>query len=755
MHRLARDAMNTMTFPFCVSSNEPAIHNRGHTPVLVFLFAFWMLCAVLPANVSAFSFGDIDIQSNFGERFNAELDLILEGEGKVDVQIGSEEDYRRLELNRPRIIDNLVIEKTVQLQGGRKVIRVVSKRPLFYPSFNLVMRGTHDGGTVIENYLVTVDFRQSLALNVKGRKKSQSAPPTSEPVDLLQGGEAGSDSLAAASGKKEAESEAADSQASAGDPDATDAPASPPVSAAASQSKPPSPLMGKREPDSPIRSARWARKRVAPEPPPFEPEESEPQDAAPVEVAENVQSEPPEEETPEPTEPSLPPASVEAEAGSVSTRGDDAAMAGGLGSAHYGPLQRGESLFSISKNLGVARADANRFVVAVWLDNPDSFVFGNMNGLRQGSRLNLEKLEQRLAEVDRDEARNLIESQWQEWKVIRQRFSTPLGADDDVDTTSQENRMPSENARDKLQIFEMLKEWKQTWEAGDLDGHMGRFSERALLASAGGGIHALKRRMFKRHQDVRIRAHRAILVQKAGDPIVSFDQSFSSKKMESFGRKDIGIVWEDAEWKIRNERFRVKEYQEKAAFVPFAQMSATPASLDAPLEEAEEASEAIFARERPLESAYVIHASSHMDYRMATQAINELRNKGFNAYSTPVYISRKRKIFRVYVGRFFDEALAKDVARELKRLPIARFAVPVRYPYTLMAGEYDAEEQAQEKIDALRSLGLSPFLFTTSDEDFSRTRFRVLLGAFAKEKDAARLSRDLKANEIEFSLIAP
>ena len=723
-------------------------------PILVFLLAFVASFAAFvgsPGNIWGFSFGDIDIKSNFGERFNAELDLILEGEGKVDVQIGSEEDYRRLELNRPRIIDNLVIEKAVQVRGGRKVVRVVSKRPLFYPSFNLVMRGTHDGGTVIENYLVTVDFRQSLALNVKGRKKSQAAPPASEPVDLLQGGQTGPDALSAASGKSK-EAEPAASETSGGIPDPDSAPASPPVAASATQAKSPSPLIGERKPAPPIQSARWARKRIAPETPPYEPAELKPQEEAPVQVAENVQSEPSANETPPEPEEASPPARIVEEEGSMSDSGDNAALVGGLGKTLYGPLQKGENLFSISRNLGVERADANRFVVAVWLDNPDSFVFGNMNGLRQGTRLNLEKLEERLAEVDAQKARDLLESQWQEWKVIRQRFNTPLGATDDVDPTSQENRLPSENARDKLQIFEMLKDWKQTWEAGDLDRHMDQFSNRALQTTAGGGLRALKRRMFRRHEGVRVRAHRAILVLKSGRPIVSFDQSFSSKKMESFGRKDIEIIWEDSEWKIINEKFRVKEYQEKPAFVPFVQMSATLAD---PAESVQTGLEAIFSQERPLESAYVIHASSHMDFRMATQAINELRNKGFNAYSTPVYISRKRKIFRVYVGRFFDETLAKEMTRELKKLPIAQFAVPVRYPYTLMTGDYEAEEQAQEKIDALRSLGLSPFLFTTSDNDFSKTRFRVLLGAFAKEKDAARLSRDLKANEIEFSLVTP
>ena len=83
----------------------------------------------------AISFGGIEINSKFGERFNAELDVTLEEEGAFQIQIGDEEDYRRLELDRPAILDDLKIEPSQENQGTRKTFRVISQKPLFYPSF--------------------------------------------------------------------------------------------------------------------------------------------------------------------------------------------------------------------------------------------------------------------------------------------------------------------------------------------------------------------------------------------------------------------------------------------------------------------------------------------------------------------------------------------------------------------------------------------------------------------------------------------
>ncbi len=672
----------------------------------------------------AFSFEGIDIQSKFGERFSAELEVLLEEDGEFQVKIGDKADYQRLELERPGIIDDLQIVVPIETKERRKIIRVISKRPLFFPSFNLIISGTFNDGTVLENYLVAVDFQQNLALNVQEPKKQkpQTTPPLQkEEVDLLNGGSAAVESTASMESPQEllakeegfVTSEVADDQEPPGIP--------PRVNAPSWMAKPPAQLKGVRGRDSFFPGATWvSEKRFPDKMPPFAP--SQLQVEPPPEMTQVSEKEPASEATTIAPEPA--PKPVE----NVSSPG--------LG---YGPLAQGETLFSIAKKLNIEGADAARVAVALWMENPGSFLHGNMNGVRAGSRLSLENLKQRLEEIESRLAKDVLNSQWQEWKLIRKKLS---GVENEVFAgASQEIPLPSESEDEKKMIFEMLRYWKETWEKGDLDQHLKHFANQSSsqLERDFADLRFLKKRMFIRHNQVKLRIQQASLVLNEGQTMVSFGQSFSSGKMESYGRKDIGVVWEDGAWKILKEKFKVNEYLEKHG------------SGDLELAEDED----IFSRERTVSTPFVIHASSHLDYPMATQAVNQLRRLGFNAYSFPINISRNRKIFRVYVGRFSSMDLAEELASKLKRYAFSRYAIPVKYPYTFMMGEFEIENEAETLILNLRSLGFSPLLFTFSEKEFLNPQFRIFLGAFATEKESARLSAELKTHDLSYKLIAP
>jgi len=325
--------------------------------------------------------------------------------------------------------------------------------------------------------------------------------------------------------------------------------------------------------------------------------------------------------------------------------------------------------------------------------------------------------------------------------VIREKLAAVKGQV--FDGMIQEIPLPSEDEDEKKMIFEMLRDWKQTWESGDLDKHLTHFSNQSSsrLERDFSELRLLKKRMFARHNQVKLRIQQASLVLNEGQTMVSFGQSFSSGKMESYGRKDIGVVWEDGAWKILKEKFKVNEYLEKHEST-FGDLT--------PAEDGD-----IFSRERTVSVPFVIHASSHLDYQTATQAVNQLRRSGFNAYSSPVNISRNRKIFRVYVGRFPSMDLARELASKLKGHAFTRYAIPVKYPYTFMMGEFGLAYEAETLILNLRSVGFSPLLFTFSEREFSNPRFRVFLGAFATENDAAKLSDELKAHDLSYKLVAP
>ncbi len=677
----------------------------------------------------AFSFEGINIQSKFGERFNAELKVVLDGDGEFNVEIGDQADYQRLELKRPRFIDNLEIVPPEETEGRKKTIRVISGRPLFFPSFHLVIRGTFKEGVLLENYLVAVDFQQNLALNVQEQKKRTPEtipPPEKEAVDLLKGGNAAGESTASMETQKERLAQGEDSAPQEG-ADEDETPGTPPrVSAPSWMAKSPVKLIGVRGKDSFFPGATWVSKKGFPDKmPPFDPAQL--QSEAQEEVAQVLENESDESVSPEV-------ASLPEPGPNNNESGDSVAQGPG-----YGPLARGENLFSVAKKLNVEGADITRVAVALWMENPGSFLYGNMNGIREGSQLQLENLRQRLDEIESKMAREVLNSQWQEWKVIRNKRS---GVENEVfDGMNQEIPLPSENEDEKKMIFEMLRYWKKSWENGDLDQHLTHFSNQKSSQPEinFADLRILKKRMFNRHNQVKLRIQQASLVLNEGQTMVSFGQSFSSGKMESFGLKDIGVVWEDGAWKILKEKFKVNEYLEKFE------------SGDEATSEAEE----IFSRERTVSAPYVIHASSHLDFQMATQAVNQLRRLGFNAYSIPINISRNRKIFRVYVGRFPSMDLARGLASKLKRYAFSRYAIPVNYPYTLMMGEYEIEDEAETLILNLRSLGYSPLLFTFSEKEFLNPRFRVLLGAFSTEKETAKLSKELQSHGLAHKTIAP
>ncbi|GJL77399.1 MAG: hypothetical protein NPINA01_03880 [Nitrospinaceae bacterium] len=684
----------------------------------------------------AFSFGGVEIHSKFGERFNADLDLIVEENGDLEVQVGDEMDYRRLELDRPAIVDDLLIEVPSETKGRRKTVRVFSNRPLFYPSFNLVVRGTFKGGTVLERYLVTVDFKQSLALNVVGPPKTnfEETFEEREQVDLLEGGEAAAETSTA----DKAQIERVDRQSGEAGENSEIAPAkaSKKVQVAKNSRKfeafskgvPPSAIRGQRGEDSFFPGATWVSPiaSIPPMPPMDSPLPDD--DHSPVEMAANEPLDSPQQVSAKVENQSPQPAMSPQEKVSVS-------------GATYGPLVKGENLLSIAHKLNLGSANTSRIAVALWMNNPESFVYGNMNGLKKGSRINLENLEERLKEIDSKLAKQILRSQSQEWKIIREKLSSRKESEG-LETLAQEIPLPLENEDERKRIFQMLQSWKASWENGDLEKHLSLFSDQDSGRYSGdiANLRFLKQRMFARHKEVKLGIKQASLALKGGQPVVSFGQSFSSGKMESYGLKDVGIVRENGAWKILKEKFKVNEYLEKS--------ETSPEDPSTPKEE-------IFSKERTLSVPYVIHASSHLDYQMATQAVNQLRQLGFNAYSSPVNISRNRKIYRVYVGRFSSRDLAQELVSELRKQVISQNAIAVKYPFTFLMGDYEIGAEAEGLMHILRAKGFSPLLFTFSEKEFLNPRFRVLLGAFRTEKDSARLSAELNAQKFSFELLAP
>ena len=139
-----------------------------------------MLC-ILVSEGFAFSIGELDVRSQFGEKFDGTFEIDLDFDGPLEVGLGSVDDYSKIGLERQDIIDELILDSVLRDEKLKATFRIRSNKPLFFPSLNLLIRASHNGGTLLENFLITVDFQQSLALNVRGKKKK------SPPKEILQG----------------------------------------------------------------------------------------------------------------------------------------------------------------------------------------------------------------------------------------------------------------------------------------------------------------------------------------------------------------------------------------------------------------------------------------------------------------------------------------------------------------------------------------------------------------------------------------
>jgi hypothetical protein len=573
-----------------------------------------------PANGYAFSFGEIEVHSGFGEKFEAVIELNAQGTGLLDVSLGRQQEYKLLQLPRASIVDELKVSQPIQDLGRRKIIRLVSDKPLFFPSFHLVLRASHDGDTIYKDYLITVDFQQNLALNYKEkdrfrRKDKNSKEPLEKQNDSSQ---ISADRLAAIQEKENSSEDGAIPQEArqqvVGDEFLV-------VSAPSDFAIDPARPTGRGKLVTPASGATWVSvRKTTPLSGDFSTEEEKAEapkvveETAEVPVVAEVK-EPVAKKVPDNIEsgsasaPSkladvdervAPPAEMippmsRMDAGEnlysdrrlqalISSRDKYAIRsptklevvavdkgeglstekfyAGGLISGKSQAVHKGQTLFAIAREVSLSEHGPARIAVALWLENQEKFIHGNINGIKVGTQFNLAGLMDRLATLDDQTASAILRNQWREWKVLRESKQFP---EEESNHAIEEYPPPSQQVLDKEKLFLALEDWKNTWEEGDFDGHIQHYFE---PANPGHGVDhqnlvSQKKKMFQRYQGVRLDVGRSHMMVRGGKVWVTFSQQFSSQSMDSLGRKDLQMVREDREWKIYNERFKLKSFLEK------------------------------------------------------------------------------------------------------------------------------------------------------------------------------------------------
>ena len=687
--------------------------------VLLLIGILWVIAGA--PEVFAFSIGEIQVQSKFGEKFNASFEINLDFDGPVEVGLGDVIDYNKLGLDRQDIIDALVADPVPPGGGLRKTVQIRSNSPLFFPSFNLVVWATHNGGTLLENFLVTVDFQQSLALNVRGNKKKSPKLPNNEPrQEPLVGQEKTSQPAEIQQFAKEGLEKGSPKELAV-------------VAGPESTSRTPEPKTPNEEPKvAPEEAEVLSPEAIVPVPAKVQVMHRRrlsgviwayPRSFPDLTTVSPVQADVVRTETAPSATPNTGTSTL------VEKTGPEIVQSLPLSNEGY-VMKKGEGLFSIARKLKIGNYHLAQIAIAIWMHNIDKFMFGNINGIQEGMQLDLENLEDHVSAIDLATARSILKGQALEWDLAKS--ATPVKAEVQ-EKNIPEIPLPSERLADHADLFEQVIGWQTTWKNMDIEGHLAYYQDLEIENPS----QIRKKRFLARHPEPRLETSSKILVLKEGIPLVFFEQEFSSETLKSRGLKELEWTRTHSGWKIRGEKFY--ELPAHSAREPLA----NPEDLKARVN-----------TEKTIKLSFVIHVSSHAVESLAVSLVNRLRKNGFDAYWVPVRISKAIQIYRVYVGRFSDWDQAQRVVRILRKKPFGGHATAIPYPFALQVGEANSLTEARMLLESLRKSGLSGLLLVSYNKP-ARIHFRIVVGAFKKADNATWILQQLKQSGFAGKLISP
>ena len=648
----------------------------------------------------AFFVGNIEVKSQFGEKFEASFEVHLDNDQEYEITIGKVVDYKKLGLTRPPLVNSLALEKPLETTGAKRVIRVFSDIPLFFPSFNLVVIAKHNGGTLLENFLVTVDFQKGLALNALGKKKKKPSVPSVKKHSVI---------------KKEIPAVS---------------PAKPPIAkkeilVEEKKAPPKAP-----EKDLPVEE----RKKLPKKPEPQKTSERNNSGIEPTPIINGLQNRRrlsgaiwavPKKIIP--VESMVPQETIPPDLGGVAEKKEERLVTG----SESIRLNKGEGLFSVARKIKVKGIHPSRVAVALWMKNIEKFIYGNINGIQAGTELEVEGIETLAEKIDLQTAKNILNGQTKEWKITREKAAR----EKKIKPGIKEVPLPVERIDQVATIFDWIEGWKSSWENNDIGKHISFYN----LVSAGKKNHnsekessvaEKKKKLFLRFPSPTLTISSQNLISKLGGRWVVFEQHFDSEAMESRGTKEVKLKWVDGNWKIGEEKFYTEKQEVTQSIRRYKEKSGDS---------------------RP----FVIHVSSHSREAEAISATNKLRKNGYDAYSAPVRISKGIDIYRVYIGRFKAWEQAHRIVKILRESRLAGHATVIPYPFALQVGKVASILEARQLLEKLRQNGISGLLSISNNGPSKGTRWGVYVGAFKKPENAVWLTEKLKQAGFGFKRIRP
>tara|TARA_B100000315_G_scaffold177394_1_gene165984 strand:- start:4321 stop:6270 length:1950 start_codon:yes stop_codon:yes gene_type:complete len=636
------------------------------------IFIIFILCLFFPYEVHSFSLKGVKVKSSFGDKFYAEVIVNNDSKKGLKVSIGSPQDYALLRVNRSKVVDELRIQYPIEfVSSNQQLIRIVSDKPLFYPSFDLIVKASLEGGIILEKYSLAVDFKKnmSIALSPPSVKEKTVPRKTAKTPTLMQE-------------KKKTE---------------------PPPSPKVEKPKKPK-VMVKRKVKEPIAAEkagvsteRKTEEKVLKRKPA---KLKKTAIVAKVKVKKTG-------EVPKITEKKLDSTNKKTSTESLFTY----------------TVASGDTLSGILKKVKPQKGNLfYKTLVTLWKLNENKFMHGNMNGLKIGTRLSFDNLDEEVGKISTKQAFQILGEQWAEWKDIR--AGTRKKKKVEKKLILRAAPLPGENVLVTNDILVILSGWKQSWENKDMEKHFSYYSddfssENYLKKNIDReGWKQYKSGIVEKNENIKVNI-KSLHIRKEGNQVIaSFLQKFSSENLLSFGTKNITFAEEGEQWKIKKELFQKQKTEILSS-----------------------------------KFSFVVQTSSYKKWALAMKKANSLRKTGFAAYIVKSSGDSEVLRFRVVIGRFRARTDAYHFAQRLVQSKYTGHATVQKLPYAISLGSLKNEAEAYETIQSFRKKRYSPYLFSIGDE--KEVIHHVLVGGYKNQKRVNKVSGDLSEQGIPHMIIQP
>lgn len=380
-------------------------------------------------------------------------------------------------------------------------------------------------------------------------------------------------------------------------------------------------------------------------------------------------------------------------------------------------IRKGDTLFRIAGKFRKSGTDPERIVVALWQLNPNSFIQGNLHGLKPGSPLNLDGVIESAKRLDRGQAQTLINTQWKEWTESAG-FTRPY-TKKERPVSLAESPLPVETEWAAPDVRDRFHLWKLQRENRDLDGLMQLYGPQ--FQSEGKDLATLKEEIksdWDRSPSGSKVDYRNIRFRQVEDGTeVSFLETEGENPEGAGTFRSLHFSKDENEWKIKEE-FSERESAGQASSNP-----------------------------------YVIHVASFKRPETSMKLVNELRGKGFNAFWVGVDLGDKGRWYRVLIDRFSSPKAARRFADKILVDKTSDFARVFKLPYAIRLSSDATKEEAIETVKRGKEARVSPYLLVF--EEGEDLRFQILVGSYSTQEEAEKDVASLRENNLTGEVVLP